>query len=655
VHLCSHKEGEVFHFWALPKNERLFLQLVQAQRAPTKELQNKLCVEKFKPIMMKRLIYAFTILLLFVVKIKAQQYPLFTNYVLNSYAFNPAVIGTTKNIEMRGLTRTQWVNVEGRPQTNVVSIFGKVGKSPIAAGMYFFNDQAGRMHRTGLNALVAYNQKVGEKSSLSLGFSAGYHKINLIEKVFTQDEPDPVVDGAQIGLMIPDLSMGIYFKQENGFFGGFSIPQLYHKKLFFDPSVQRLNTTQVVRQFHALGGFTIPITDFMTLEPSVLAKFSPSVTPQFDASIRTIFNKMFWIGGSFRTEDAITGMAGFDFKNWTLAYSYDFTTSALNNKSAGSHEIMLAVKLGKDKCKDEDGDGICDTDDKCPKEPGTKENSGCPEKKKDDKKCEDKDNDGICDVDDQCPDYPGPKSNKGCPLNDRDGDGIRDDIDKCPDIPGTLQNLGCPLNDRDHDGILDEVDPCPDVAGTVANMGCPPDTDRDHDGTPDKDDPCPDLAGPKSNKGCPTGGDRDGDGVPDDRDGCPNTAGSIENNGCPKVSQEERDILLLAIKNLYFDTDKFIIRPASFKDLNNVAKVLRQKKDWKLRIEGHADTRGKPEHNQMLSEKRAEAVKNYLISRGVSPKLIFAEFYGASRPAMTEKTESALQMNRRVEIEFVFD
>jgi type IX secretion system PorP/SprF family membrane protein len=606
---------------------------------------------------MKRPIYSLLILLLLSVKLEAQQYPLFTNYVLNQYAFNPASIGSTKTIEMRGSTRTQWVNLEGRPQTNVMSIFGKVGKAPVVAGMYFFSDQAGRLRRTGLNALVAYNQKVSENSSLSLGLSGGFYRINLVEKVFLKDDPDPVVDGAQIGMMIPDLSFGIYFKQENGFFGGFSVPQLYRKKLFFDPSVQRLNTTQVVRQFHAIGGFSIPVTEFMNLEPSILAKFSPSVSPQFDASIRGIFNKMFWIGGSFRTEDAVSAMAGFDFKNWTLAYSYDVTTSPLKAKSAGSHEIVVAVKLGKEKCQDEDKDGICDKEDKCPKEPGTKENNGCPEMKKEPEKCEDKDKDGICDVDDQCPDYPGPKSNKGCPLNDRDGDGIRDDIDKCPDIPGTLQNLGCPLNDRDHDGILDEVDPCPDIAGTVANMGCPPETDRDKDGTPDKDDACPDVPGPKSNKGCPTGGDRDGDGVPDDRDGCPNTAGSQDNNGCPKVTQEERDLLLLAIKNLYFDTDKSIIRPASFKDLNNVAKILRQKKDWKIRIEGHADVRGSADHNQKLSERRAEAVKNYLISRGVSPKFIFVEHFGASRPVVegTKKDDSALQLNRRVEIEFLFD
>ena len=605
---------------------------------------------------MKQHFIASIIFFFFILKLSAQQYPLFTNYVLNTYAYNPAAIGTIKNIELRGLTRTQWVNVEGKPQTNIVSIFGKVGKSPLVTGMYFQNDLAGRLNRTGLTGMLAYNQKLNDNNSLSIGVSGGFYRVNLIEKIFAKEESDGVLDGAQIGMMIPDLSVGIYFKQENGFFGGFSVPQIYRKKLFFDPSVQRLNTTQIVRQFHVLGGFSIPVTDLMTLEPSVLVKVSPSVSPQFDASIRAIFNKMFWVGGSLRTEDALTAMAGFDFKNWTLAYSYDMTTSLLNNSSAGSHEIMLAVKLGKEKCKDEDKDGICDKEDKCPKEFGTKENNGCPEKKKEeDKKCEDKDNDGICDLDDQCPDYPGPKSNKGCPLNDRDGDGIRDDIDKCPDIPGNMQNSGCPLSDRDHDGIIDEVDPCPDLPGPLSNMGCPEESDRDKDGVPDKSDACPDAYGPKNNKGCPIGGDRDSDSVPDDTDGCPNTAGTVENNGCPNVTQEERDILLLAVKNLYFDTDKSVIRPASYKDLNNVAKVLKQKKDWKIRVEGHADTRGAADHNQKLSEKRAQAVKNYLISKGVSPRLIYSEFFGSSRLAIPEKDATGLQMNRRVEIEFVFD
>jgi type IX secretion system PorP/SprF family membrane protein len=607
--------------------------------------------------------YLHIVILFFLIKTiptYAQQYPLFTNYILNGYGYNPAIIGATNSIELRGMNRTQWLNMEGKPQTNIVSVYGKMGKSPLATGMYFFNDQAGRLRKTGVTGMLAYSQKMSNKSTLNVGVSGGYYKVNLLEKHLAQELNDGVLDGAQRGMWIPDLSAGVYYKQEDGLFLGFSIPQLYQKKLYFDPSVQRRNYTQLVRQYHALVGYSIPINEQLSIEPSVLMKASPNVPLQFDASFRGIFNKMFWVGGTYRTEDAVAGMAGVDFKNWTLAYSYDMTVSPLREKSAGSHEIVLGLRFGKDPCKDTDKDGICDKEDKCPKEAGIKENEGCPEEKKEKKKedkCDgnDRDADGICDVDDKCPDLPGPKANNGCPFQDRDGDGIRDDIDKCPDIPGFMQNAGCPLNDRDKDGIIDDIDPCPDVPGTLQNMGCPPENDRDKDGVKDQDDLCPDVPGPKDNKGCPIGGDRDKDGIPDAIDGCPNTAGSEKNRGCPEVTQAERDILSIAARNLYFDTDKSIIRPSSYKDLNNVARILKQKKDWKIRIEGHADSRGTEDHNLKLSARRAEAVKNYLISRGISPLLIHSQAFGAAVPATKEKNEADLQMNRRVEIEFVFD
>jgi type IX secretion system PorP/SprF family membrane protein len=589
-------------------------------------------------------------------KAHAQQYPLFTNYITTAYAFNPAVIGFTEKLDVRGLYRTQWLGVTGQPQTSVVAVNGRLGKLPFNVGGYLFKDVAGRLDRTGGNLMLSAFKQLGERSKLSIGASFGGYQMRLQADPFVKDLGDPIVDNSQKGVTIPDLSVGVYFKQENGLFVGLSAPQLYKKKIFYDPSVQRINTTQIVRQYFGMAGYDIKASEKLTIEPSILVKVSPSVAPQLDFSIRGIFNKIFWVGGSFRTEDAVAAMVGIDKQRWYAVYSYDLTTSALNAVSNGSHEITLGFRMASKKCADEDGDGICDKDDKCPQEKGDKENKGCPkEEEEKEQKCPDRDKDGICDKDDKCPDVYGAKDNQGCPSNDRDGDGIRDDIDKCPDIPGSARNEGCPLSDRDKDGILDEIDPCPDEPGPLTNMGCPTGSDRDKDGTPDKDDPCPDLAGPTSNKGCPEGGDRDGDGVPDASDRCPNTAGQSDNGGCPTATQPEKDILTLAIRNLYFDTDKWIIRPSSYRDLNNVVKVLREKKDWKLHITGHADLRGSEEHNIMLARNRANAVRNYLISKGISPNFLVVESFGATKSNAPASDKAALQLDRRVELEYLFD
>lgn len=586
-------------------------------------------------------------------QVTAQQFPLFSNYIINGYIYNPAVIGLNEHIDARGTFRSQWLGLTGQPQTEVVMLNGRIGKTGFNLGGNFYNDVAGKLKKTGASAMLAYTKKLGAKSNLSIGLTGGFFRINVLDEVFVQHVDDPTLMGAQKGMNIPDLSMGIYFKQQDGFFAGFSVPQLYRKKLLFDPALNLENPSALVRHYYGLAGYTLKINEKMKLEPSTMLKISPGVSPQVDISIKGIFNNMFWVGGSYRTEDAVVAMAGIEYPKWYAAYSYDVTTSQLRNVSSGSHEVTLGVRFGG-KCKDEDKDGICDKDDECPKEPGTKENKGCPEKPKKEE-CPDKDKDGICDKDDKCPDVPGTKENKGCPFNDRDGDGIRDDIDKCPDIPGSARNEGCPLSDRDKDGILDEIDPCPDEAGPLSNMGCPLGSDRDKDGTPDKDDACPDTPGPKENKGCPFGGDRDGDGVPDDIDKCPNTAGPKDNNGCPIVTDAEKEALSIAIRNLYFDTDKWIIRPFSYKDLNNVIGIMKKKKDWKLKISGHADIRGNEAHNLMLSKNRANAVKNYLVSKGVAPNLLIVEYFGASQATVKQKKEDKTQPDRRVELEFYFD
>ena len=592
---------------------------------------------------------------LFIIRCNAQQYPLFTNYISNGYIANPAIISSYEYIDLRGTYRSQWVNFDGAPVTSTVGLAIPVGKSGFAVGGIFVNDVAAHLKKSGGTLMLSYNKKLGDNLNLGIGGSLGYYKFNITDDVFAQNAIDPVIAGGQQGLSTPDVTLGIYVKQKDGFFAGFSVPQLFNKKLDFDPITARISKTQIARHYYGFVGYSYRMNEKMTIEPSVHVKLSPNTNPQIDGGVRAIFNKMFWIGGSYRTEDALTAMIGIEQPKWFVAYSYDMTTSNIRSVSSGSHEISLGIRLFKATCPDKDKDGICDTDDKCPDEPGPKENNGCPEKKTLKEKCPDRDKDGVCDADDKCPDDPGPKANKGCPFLDRDGDGVRDDLDKCPDVPGTVANEGCPVNDRDHDGVPDEVDPCPDEPGPISNKGCPEGGDRDKDGTPDKFDACPDIPGPKENKGCPINNDRDGDGIPDEFDRCPNTYGTKENNGCPAVTDYDKELVSLAIKDLYFDTDKFNIRPSAFKNLNSLASLLKAKKDWKIKLDGYADVRGNKEHNIWLSNKRCEIVKNYLISKGVSPDLIQAHSHGDLNPLYHQNSTIRYQLNRRVEIEFMFD
>jgi len=258
----------------------------------------------------------------------------------------------------------------------------------------------------------------------------------------------------------------------------------------------------------------------------------------------------------------------------------------------------------------------------------------------------DKDKDGVPDKADACPDVPGPAKAGGCP--DKDGDGVADAVDKCPDVPGEVRYRGCPIPDRDHDSVLDDDDKCPDVAGLVKYHGCPP-PDTDGDGITDETDLCPDKPGPKEFNGCPIP-DTDGDGVNDKDDKCPTVAGIKENNGCPPIKKEIIEKVNYAAKKIFFATGSDKILPASYPALNNVVNILKANGTLKLVIAGYTDNVGKPESNLILSQKRADAVQQYLVQKGLEANRLQAIGYGQEKAVADNSTPEGRAANRRVEL-----
>lgn len=355
---------------------------------------------------------------------------------------------------------------------------------------------------------------------------------------------------------------------------------------------------------------------------------------------------------------------------------------SIENRSGWQHGLGLVFQFGE---PDRDGDGISDKDDRCPDEAGLKPLMGCPDRDGDgiadgDDKCPDvaglanlmgcpdRDADGIADNDDKCPDLKGPAATMGCP--DRDSDGIMDADDECPDVKGIAAMKGCP--DTDNDGITDAQDKCPREAGPAATNGCPDRDgdgitdkddkcpadkgpastsgcpDRDGDGVADKDDACPDKRGDSAHKGCP---DSDGDGIYDDTDRCPDKPGVVALRGCPEIKKEDKAKLERAIKLVQFETGKAVLLKKSYAVLDEVVSVMNQYSEYSLNIGGHTDNAGDDKMNQDLSERRAKACYDYLVSKGIAASRMASAGYGETKPVADNKTAAGKEKNRRVEFE----
>lgn len=309
---------------------------------------------------------------------------------------------------------------------------------------------------------------------------------------------------------------------------------------------------------------------------------------------------------------------------------------------------------------DTDGDGVPDYMDECPNTPsrayGLVDSVGCPI---------DSDLDGVPDYLDRCPNTAPEARNyvdeTGC-IMDSDGDGVPDWLDQCPGTPAAayayIDEYGCPL-DSDGDGVYDYIDQCPntprEARGKVDHFGCPLDSDKD--GVVDYLDQCPNthVAARKHVDNCGCDLDTDGDGVPDYEDLCPTIAGSKGSSGCPEVKREVRTILNKAMKGIQFENGKSTIKTSSYSILDQVAKVFIENPSYIIEVQGHTDNVGNYQSNVSLSEKRAQAVRDYLIKKGVKANHITAHGYGPDRPIATNNTKEGRAQNRRVEFSITFE
>ncbi len=309
-------------------------------------------------------------------------------------------------------------------------------------------------------------------------------------------------------------------------------------------------------------------------------------------------------------------------------------------------ETPAGAKVDEKGCEhDSDGDGVTDSADQCPETP-----AGA---KVDERGCElDGDGDGVADGSDKCPETPaGVKvDERGCEF-DSDGDGVTDSKDKCPKTPEgrKVDASGC-SPDADDDGVADDVDQCPGTpaGASVDAKGC--EADSDGDGVTDSKDKCPKT--PEGHKvdasGCPP--DADGDGVTDAIDLCPKSASgaNVDATGCSVTAT-------ITLEGVTFETGSAQLKPASLDVLDRVAASLKASPALRVEVAGHTDSSGNDMLNMELSQSRAEAVVEYLISAGVGRDRLQARGYGETRPVADNATAEGRARNRRVELKRLGD
>ncbi len=261
----------------------------------------------------------------------------------------------------------------------------------------------------------------------------------------------------------------------------------------------------------------------------------------------------------------------------------------------------------------------------------------------------DADKDGVANSMDKCP---GTAAGvmvdaMGC-AKDSDQDGVADSSDRCPATASgvMVDAMGC-AKDSDGDGVADSDDQCAATAAGVAvdSRGCALDADKD--GVADNVDRCPGtVMGAKVDTyGCAINMDADKDGIVDSMDQCPGTARGVAvgKTGCKLEANIKLD-------HVQFNTGTAELDVRSRGILDKVAEVLKQNPHLSFEVAGHTDNTGNYKANVKLSQQRAEAVRRYLINKGVAADRLSAKGYGPDKPIATNVTNQGRRMNRRVEL-----
>lgn len=238
------------------------------------------------------------------------------------------------------------------------------------------------------------------------------------------------------------------------------------------------------------------------------------------------------------------------------------------------------------------------------------------------------DQDGIEDSLDGCPTEPGPAARQGCPMRDQDNDGVEDESDTCPTQSGPADNRGCPLKDPDRDGIDSDQDECPHEPGPPERKGCPKE-DTDKDGVPNLEDSCVQEPGPESNLGCPE-------------------------HEVPLVVITPRQLELrgkvyFEASQVRVQQRSFVMLEWVAKVLREHPEISR------VVVGAHTDDKGFADENRRLSQQRAEEVRRYLIGKGVAAGRLEARGYGSDKPIDSNATSMGRENNRRVDFSIVRD
>jgi len=316
---------------------------------------------------MKRgILYTILLLILgFTAQLKAQELPLYSQYVQNAFMVNPAVAGQDGYTSFNTTARQQWLGFSEAPrtysaswQTRVLRKSYKIVNRPVKSdnrlkpstkgrvglGAYLINDDNAKVARTGISFTYAYHLWLG-RQQLSFGLAAKAFQYRIDKDRLTFGvNGDPVMNSDfKTVAYSPDADVGIYFQDPN-YFAGFSISNLLQTAV--KVGANEIADFKTYRHYWFMGAYRFRLSEMLELEPGTLLKSPENWNPQGDFTVKLYVADQFWGGLSYRTNKSMILLLGVRMEGLHFGYSFDWAFSEIGHFNYGSHEVTLAYKIG---------------------------------------------------------------------------------------------------------------------------------------------------------------------------------------------------------------------------------------------------------------------------------------------------------------------
>jgi len=269
----------------------------------------------------------------------AQQKPVFSQYMFNPLAINPAFAGTQDNLSVAALYRNQWVNLEGAP--TIVTFTGNtsIPKKNIGLGFVLSRDQIGVHSDVGVYFSYAYYLRLKKDAIISLGLQGGFNNLTSdFNQLTIKDPNDPHLTGV-VSKLDPNFGMGVFY-QNKKWYAGLSIPYIINTKFFREEDV--ISDARARRYYFITAGRLFELNRRLSLKPEVLIRAQEGAPLGADVNAKFIIDRKVAFGASYRSGDAVIGTFEVEMnENFRLGYAYEYTTSKLNAFTRGTHEVMI--------------------------------------------------------------------------------------------------------------------------------------------------------------------------------------------------------------------------------------------------------------------------------------------------------------------------